>query len=44
MKRKIEDKQSEIGRLDSKYYRKLSEKGALESEKKVGVPLREGVR
>ncbi|UZJ57177.1 hypothetical protein CBS101457_006497 [Exobasidium rhododendri] len=34
MKRKIEDKQSEISRFDSKYYRKLSEKGALEGEKK----------
>jgi DNA repair protein RAD50 len=34
MKRKIEDKQDEIARFDSKYYKKLSEKGALESEKK----------
>lgn len=34
MKRKVQDKQDEIARIDAKYYKKLSEKGALESEKK----------
>lgn len=37
MKRKIQEKQDEIARFDSKCYKKLSEKGALESEKKVGA-------
>lgn len=38
MKRKIEDRKAEISNIDTKVYRKLSEKGALENDKSVSPP------